>query len=74
MKPTFILPPTPFCRVVWKDREGKIHSTPTMNTPKSSNSLIELMLLNHRVGFSQIRYVESVEIEDLIGNFGRNSR
>lgn len=74
MKPTFVIPQTPFCRVVYKDRDGKIRSTPTMDTPKSSNALIDLMLLNHRVGFSQIRYAEAVKVEELIGNFGRNVR
>lgn len=74
MKPKFTLPQSSFCRVVWKDRDGKIHATPTMDTPKSSNALIDLMLLNHRVGFSQIRYVEAVNIQELIGNFNRNAR
>jgi hypothetical protein len=66
MKPTFILPQTKTCVVVWY-RDGKKNEQ-LMDTPRSSSSLIDLMLLNHHVGYSEIRAVKSVEPTELFGN------
>lgn len=68
IKPTFTLPITKLCTVVWY-RNGEKHEQ-LIDTPRSSNGLIDIMLLKHRVGFSEIRAVKSVDTKELLNSIG----
>ena len=64
IKPHFILPATATCIVVWY-RNGK-KSEQLMDTPRSNSSLFDLMLMQHHVGFSEIRAVKAVDTTSLV--------
>ena len=51
------------CVVVWY-RDGKKNET-LIETPRSNNDLRNTMLMSHRVGFSEIRCVKSVDTAEL---------
>jgi hypothetical protein len=63
IKPNFILPQTKLCTVVWY-RNGVKNET-LIETPRSNNDLRNTMLMSHRVGFSEIRCVKSVDTAEL---------
>ena len=65
MKPNFVLPKTKMCVVVWY-RNGKKNET-LIDTPRSNATLFDLMLMNHHVGYSEIRAIKSVEPTALLG-------
>lgn len=64
MKPIFKLPETKMCVVIWY-RDGERHEQ-LMDTPTTSAKLIDLMLMQHHVGWSEIRGVQSVDIRELL--------
>ena len=68
MKTNFVLPTTKLCTVIWY-RNGEKHEQ-LINTPANNDRLVEVML-SHKVGYSEIRAVKSVEPNGLIGDFGR---
>ena len=63
IKPNFILPKTKMCVVVSYRNDQKNETL--IETPKSNNDLRNTMLMKHRVGFSEIRAVKSVEATEL---------
>ena len=63
-KPIFKLPESKMCVVIWY-RNGEKHEQ-LMDTPGSSNALIDLMLMKHHVGWSEIRAVQSVDVRELL--------
>jgi hypothetical protein len=63
-KTNFVLPNTKMCVVVWY-RDGKKMEDILIETPKSNNDLRNTMLMNHRVGFSEIRALKAVDTNDL---------
>jgi len=65
MKPNFVLPQTKMCVVVWY-RNGAKNET-LIDTPRSNNSLFDLMLMRHHVGYSEIRALKAVEPTALLG-------
>ena len=65
MKTQFVLPSTKLSIVVWY-RDGKKNEQ-LLPTPASNDILINIMLRNYKVGFSEIRAVKSVETSGLIG-------
>ena len=69
MKPKFTLPETKMCVVVWY-RNGFKNET-LIDTPHTSNSLIDLMLMKHHVGYSEIRAVKAVDVKDLLNQILR---
>jgi hypothetical protein len=62
IKPNFKLPTSTMCIVVWY-RNGNKNET-LIKTPATNDGLFNVML-THRVGFSEIRSVKSVETGDL---------
>ncbi len=64
MKPKFKLPETKLCVVMWY-RHG-IKNETLIDTPATSGSLIDTMLMKHHVGFSEIHGVKSVEAAGLV--------
>ena len=64
-KPTFQLPKTKLSVVIWF-RNGKMNEQ-LITTPATSGSLLDTMLMKHRVGFSEIRAVKAVQPLNLIG-------
>ena len=68
MKPTFKLPETKMCVVVWA-RNGKV-SEQLIDTLRSNDALINLMLMAHHVGYSEIRAVKSVDVRELLSRKG----
>lgn len=64
IKPTFALPSTVMCVVVWY-RDGKKNEQ-LIDTPKTSSGLCDLMLMRYHVGFSEIRAVKAVNVADLL--------
>ena len=52
------------CVVIWY-RNGKKNEQ-LMDTPGSSDKLIDLMLMRHHVGWSEIRAVQSVDVRELL--------
>jgi len=68
MKTNFKLPTTKMCIVVWY-RNGEKHEQ-LINTPANNDRLVEVML-SHKVGYSEIRAVLSIDPDKLIGDFGR---
>ena len=64
-KPSFQLPTTTLCTVVWY-RDGHRHEQ-LITTPKSNNDLRNEML-KHRVGFSEIRAIKGVSGAAIIGS------
>ena len=68
MKTNFKLPTTKMCVVVWY-RDGKKNEQ-LIDTPANNDRLVEVML-KHKVGYSEIRAVKSVNPDNLIGDFGR---
>ena len=69
MKPIFKLPSTKMCVVVWY-RDGVKHET-LMDTPFNSNDLIDKMLMDHHVGYSEIRTVLSVDPKEWVSKLGQ---
>jgi len=57
------LPKTKMCVVV-SYRDGKPLPETLIPTPKSNNDLRNTMLMEHRVGFSEIRAVKAVNSAD----------
>ena len=72
MKPNFVLPQTKLCTVLWNDN-GTIRKQ-LLDTPKTNSALFHTMLMKHRVGFSQIRGIQSVNSEIMLNGFGRSFR
>jgi len=70
-KTNFVLPQTKMCVVVWY-RDNKKNET-LIETPRSNNDLRNTMLMKHRVGFSEIRCIKSVDGNDLANTIGRQS-
>ena len=68
MKTNFILPQTPMCAVVWYRNDVKNETL--IETPRSNNDLRNTMLMAHRVGFSEIRCIKSVEVAELFRGRG----
>ena len=64
MKPKFTLPKTKLSTVVWH-RNGARNET-LIDTPRSSDALLDLMLMRHHVGFGEIRVVKAVDVKDLL--------
>ena len=71
MKPKFNLPKTKMCVVVFK-KDDKIQEL-LLDTPLSNESLFATML-GHKVGYSQIRAVKSVEPTELFNTFHKVRR
>jgi hypothetical protein len=69
MKPIFILPKTSLCVVIWY-RNNEKHET-LIDTPHNSANLIDVMLMNHHVGYSEIRGIKSVDTKELLNGFRR---
>lgn len=67
----FKLPETESCVVVW-ERNGERHRQ-LIKTPSSCFVLQQLMLALYHVGYSEIKYIESVDPKALIQNFGSNN-
>ncbi len=67
----FTLPKTSMCVVVWY-RDGKKNET-LIPTPRTNSDLRNDMLMKHRVGFSEIRAIKSVDGNDLANSIGRQS-
>ena len=64
MKPTFNIPNSSMVVVVWY-RDGIRHEQ-LIPTPKSNNDLFNTMLMDYRVGFSEIRAIKAVVADELI--------
>jgi hypothetical protein len=63
----FKLPDTKLCIVVWY-RDGKKNEQ-LLDTP-ANNKILREVMLKHRVGWSEIRAIKSVEASGLIGQCG----
>lgn len=63
MKTNFELPKTPTCDVVWY-RNGKKNVT-TIETPANNDMLVHRMLMDHKVGFGEIRAVKAINTGEL---------
>jgi hypothetical protein len=66
----FKLPETESCVVVW-ERNGK-RSRQLIKTPSTCKGLQQIMLAIYHVGYSEIKYIESVDPKALINAFGAN--
>ena len=66
-KPNFVLPQTKLCTVLWK-RNGVMNKE-LIDTPRSNSELFNTMLMKHRVGFSEIRGVQSVDTDLMLSSF-----
>lgn len=72
MKPNFKLPNTKQCIVRYVDNAGKMQDV-LMDTPANNAQLIHTMLMEHKIGYGQIRTVKAVTAEMIVpGNFQRN--
>ena len=65
MKTKFKLPNTKLCTVVWY-RDGVKHEQ-LIETPANKDRLVDMML-KHKVGYSEIRAVKSVEAGELLNH------
>jgi len=63
MKPTFTLPKTKMCVVVWHRNGHK--NEQLIDTPRTSATLIDTMLMKHHVGYSEIRCLKPVDPQEL---------
>ena len=70
MRTNFTIPSTPMTTVIWY-RDGKKNKT-LIDTPSNNEMLVHTMLMKHRVGFSEIRALQSVDTKELLGGFRRN--
>jgi hypothetical protein len=68
----FKLPTTKTCVIVW-ERNGK-RNEQLINTPRTCKGLQEIMLALYHVGYSEIKYIMSVDPTALVRNFGVNRR
>lgn len=72
MKPNFKLPNTAQCIVRYVDGNGKLQDL-LMATPANNAQLFHTMLMEHKVGYGQIRAVKSMTAQSIIpNNFQRN--
>lgn len=72
-KPEFKLPTTHQCIVRYVDKNGKMQDE-LMGTPANNDRLFHTMLMEHKVGYGQIRAVKAFGTSAIqIGNFQRNS-
>jgi hypothetical protein len=67
MKPKFNLPTTKMCVVVYNDNGSQ--KEVLVNTPVNNDALFSVML-THKVGYSQIRAVKSLDATELLGKMG----
>jgi hypothetical protein len=68
-KPFFQLPSSNLCIVRWC-RDGQFHEQ-LLTTPKSNNDLRNTMLIDHKVGFGEIRAVKPVMATNLFAGRGK---
>ena len=71
MKPRFILPTSAMTVVVFN--QNSINQEVLIDTPKSNDDLFNTML-KHKVGYSQIRAVKSVNGNELLGKMAFQPR
>lgn len=65
MKTHFKLPITKMCIVVWY--RNNVKHEQLIAIPANNDRLVNTMLMDHKVGYSEIRAVKPVEAQGLIG-------
>ena len=69
MKPNFVLPQTKLCLVV-SYRNG-VKTETLMETPPNNDMLFYRMLVNHGIGYSEIRAVKEINAAQLANSMTR---
>jgi len=72
MKPNFKLPNTKQSIIRYSDNNGLLKDV-LITTPPNNSQLFHMMLMNHHVGYGQIRAIKAVTVEAVLpNNFRRN--